>query len=287
MHTFTMTHFDLHQIARSGQCFRMNPAGAHTYSVISQGRFLYISQDGCDFSMDCPGEDIPFWRHYFDLDRDYGQIIASVRPKDDYLAKAAAAGQGIRILSQDVWEMIITFILSQQKTIPAIKEAVEALCRSYGTKKELWDGCHYYTFPDAVQLSAASLEDLQALKLGYRAKYIHRICSDCVSGAMDLAGLAALSYDEAMEYLISFYGIGVKVANCVCLFGLHHIDAFPVDTWIDQILNKYYHKKKYEKLPKSQRCQAMIRDNFSMYQGYSGVMQQYIFYYERVVVNGR
>lgn len=281
MYTFTINYFDLQQIAESGQCFRMNKITRSTYATISEGRYLEISQSGHTFTMNCPDEDIPFWQHYFDLDTDYEEFAASIRTKDTYLTEAAAAGKGIRILRQDVWEMIITFILSQQKTIPKIKEAVEALCCSYGTNHK-----SYYSFPSASQLSNVSLEDLKSLKLGYRAKYIHRICADCVSGLLDLNYLHTLSYQAAIDYLTSFYGIGIKVANCICLFGLHHVDAFPVDTWIEQILNLHYSKKKYDKLPKTKRYPAIIHDNFGMYRGYAGVMQQYIFYYERVIVNG-
>ena len=310
MLTLNIPNFDLRQTAASGQCFRMNPvtasgvaadsAAAGTfgmssdsgcrYSVISQGYYLELSQSGTSFHFYCPDEEFPFWRQYFDLDTDYGRCISSVKKKDLYLQKAAEAGNGIRILNQDPWEMILTFIISQQKTIPKIKEAVEALSLSYGTKKAVFlpdSGTEriFTAFPDARSLSAASLEDLKALKLGYRAKYIYRICQDCHEGTLDLQHLAALNYEDAMEYLTGFYGIGTKVANCICLFGLHHIEAFPVDTWIEQILTEHYYRKKYDALPKSRLYETIIKDNFGCYKGYAGIMQQYIFYYERLCRN--
>lgn len=288
MTTLKIIHFNLQQIADSGQCFRMNQLSENTYCVISCGRFLTISGEDDLFQFYCPEADFPFWQQYFDLNTNYGELIASIAKEDSFLQQAALAGDGIRILYQDPWEMIITFILSQQKTIPKIKEAVEALCRSYGTEKSVpQTDISYYTFPTPSQLAAASLEDLRALKLGYRAKYIERVSRDCADGRLDLTYLGGLDYGEAMKYLTQFYGIGTKVANCICLFGLHCIDAFPVDTWIEQILNKYYYEKKYEALPKSRRYPAMIEDHFGRYRGYAGVMQQYIFYYERVVVNGK
>lgn len=295
MTTFEIKSFDLRQIAESGQCFRMNRPGSAddhlcTYSVISKGKYAELSQEGTLFTFNCPDEDLSFWRHYFDLDADYEAFIASVNPKDQYLQNAADAGSGIRILNQDPWEMIITFILSQQKTIPKIKEAVEALCQNYGNKIDVYSPVTqqaYYDFPNASQLRKASLEDLRALKLGYRAKYIHQVCADCDEGKLDLELLSHMDYQTAMSYLMSFYGIGTKVANCICLFGLHHIDAFPVDTWIEQILLKNYYGEKYDLLPKSKLFQAMIEEHFGQYKGYGGVMQQYIFYYERVVVNGK
>lgn len=186
--------------------------------------------------------------------------------------------------------MILTFIISQQKTIPKIREAVELLSARYGERRtallpESGETRMYYSFPDAASLCRATLDDLRDLKLGYRAKYIYRICRDCAEGRLDLTYLASLSYGDAMSYLTGFYGIGVKVANCICLFGLHHIEAFPVDTWIEQILMNHYYKKKYDGLPKSRLCQTMIRDNFGAYKGYAGVMQQYIFFYERLSRN--
>ena len=276
----TTDYFQLDQIADSGQCFRMNPLPEGGYSVISCGRFLKISQEGNSVFFDCPEDDLSYWYEYFDFNTDYGQMAASVLPDDLYLKQAAAFGQGIRILKQDPWEMIITFIISQQKTIPKIKEAVEQLSMHYGKKKKV-QGCTFYSFPTPEELSSASLQDLLDLKLGYRAKYIYRTCRDARDGVLDLSSLSSMDYEEAMEYLSRFYGIGRKVANCICLFGLHHIDAFPVDTWIQKILQREYYLKKYDKLPKCKVYDTIIQEHFGRYRGYAGVMQQYIFYYER------
>ena len=286
---------DLRQIAESGQCFRMTPLAGGTltghgdcgYRIISRGRVLRIWQRGLELSFDCGEEDMGFWLTYFDVDTDYQAVIDSVAPEDSYLAAAAAAGKGIRILRQDPWEMIITFVISQQKTIPKIRELVEALSAAYGKALEGDPGCGdmetVHAFPTPRELSRATLEELQALKLGYRAKYIHRLCQDAVSGALDLKGLAQMGYEEAMEYLTGFYGIGKKVANCVCLFGLHHISAFPVDTWIEKILmSQYYDQRKYRRTPKGRLLDCIVTDCFGQYQGCAGVMQQYIFYYERL-----
>lgn len=291
MITIEINHFDLRQIAGSGQCFRMNCLEPGLYSAVSRGRYLEISQEGQQFHFHCPDEDYPFWHHYFDLNTDYGAFLSSVKKRDHYLQNAANAGSGIRILNQDAWEMIITFIISQQRTIPKIREAVENLSRLYGEEKHCtFPGGKtvvYFSFPTPTQLKKASLEDLQSLKLGYRARYIHRICLDADNGTLDLNRLSAMGYRDAMEYLSGFYGIGTKVANCICLFGLHHIEAFPVDTWIQQILTNHYYRKKYDALPKSRLYETMVQENFGKYKGYAGVMQQYIFYYERTVLHGR
>lgn len=297
IHTDTIPCFDLKQIAESGQCFRMNAlteqalpkmqeetGPEYGYRVISRGKVLKVYQKGQEISFDCDEENLPFWIEYFDIGTDYQAMIDSVAEEDLYLTEAARAGSGIRILRQDPWEMIITFVISQQKTIPKIRELTEALCSAYGTLIDVENGQRLYAFPSPRELSAASLEELQELKLGYRAKYIHRLCQDAVSGELDLKQLTAMDYEEAMAYLTGFYGIGKKVANCVCLFGLHHIGAFPVDTWIEKILmTEYYDKRKYRRTPKTCLCDTIVKNVFGQYGGCAGVMQQYIFNFERNV----
>jgi len=284
MITKTLKNFTLRQIADSGQCFRMVPCASDdtqtAYRVISGGHFLVVEQHGDEVTFHCPDDEFAFWEHYFDLETDYDTYIRAIDPTDDYLSKAAAFGSGIRILNQDLWEMIITFIISQQKTIPAIRALVEALSEKYGTRCE-----HdtFYAFPTPEELNRASLDDLLALKLGYRAKYIKRTCEDVCSGKLDLDRLRGLNYADSMETLLSCYGIGVKVANCICLFGLHHIGAFPVDTWIKKILLREYAPKSKctGHVPESRLYEALIEENFSKYPGFAGVLQQYIFFYER------
>ena len=321
---YTISCLDLNQIAESGQCFRMNPLDRdrlpqeadYGYRIISRGKLLDIWQKGQELTFDCAGEDLDFWLDYFDIAADYQDMINSVAPGNTYLAEAAQAGKGIRILKQDPWEMIITFVISQQKTIPKIRQLVEALCTSYGApvSSSLNNGAmvnhdpinaapgggihgkgpeafaaktntgqRLFSFPSPKELSRASLDELKELKLGYRAKYIYQLCQDAVSGALDLALLDTMDYGTALGYLTGFYGIGKKVANCVCLFGLHHIGAFPVDTWIEKILMaQYYDKRKYRRTPKTCLCDTIVKDVFGQYGGCAGVMQQYIFYYERL-----
>ena len=274
---------DLRQIADSGQCFRMSPGPDGSFFNISCGRLLLIRQSGQAITFQCDDADLDLWLNYFDCSADYVSICHSADPSDAYVSKAASCACGIRILRQDPWEMILTFVISQQKTIPAIRQLVETLCRRYGAPISNPWNLEAYSFPSPQELSRASLEELRDLKLGYRAKYIHQLCQDAVSGRLDLNALTAMSYSEAMDYLTSFYGIGKKVANCICLFGLHHIDAFPVDTWIQKILlREYYNEARYGAVPKSRLFDQILTDHFSRYKGYAGVMQQYIFYYERL-----
>lgn len=289
MITKALKNFNLRQIADSGQCFRMVPCDPNrsqtAYRVISGRHFLIVEQTGDEVTFHCPNDEFAFWEHYFDLKTDYDTYIRAIDPMDDYLSKAAAFGNGIRILNQDLWEMIITFIISQQKTIPAIRALVEALSEKYGTRNKIPPTVsgYYYAFPSPEELNRASLDDLLALKLGYRAKYIKRTCEDVCSGKLDLDRLMKLNYADSMEVLLSCYGIGVKVANCICLFGLHHIGAFPVDTWIKKILLREYAPKSHctGHVPETRLCEALIAENFSKYPGFAGVLQQYIFFYER------
>ena len=275
-HTFPNSHIisclnlNLAQIAASGQCFRMLPVPEKPgiWSLISGTHYLEISGTPDGFFFDCPDEALPFWKQYFDLGTDYGSFIASIRADDAYLAAAADAGSGIRILRQDLWEMMITFLISQQKTIPKIREAVEALAKKYGAKRTaaLSDGSirTYYSFPSPEELASASLDDLLTLKLGYRAKYICAAARQVASGAVDLEAVRHMDYAHAKAELLRLTGVGIKVAECICLFALHHIDAFPVDTHIRQMLDAHYPKG----FP------------LKRYKGFAGVMQQYAFYYE-------
>lgn len=332
MITKALKNFNLRQIADSGQCFRMVPCDPNrsqtAYRVISGRHFLIVEQHGEEVTFHCPDDEFTYWEYYFDIGTDYDAYIRAIDPTDEYLAKAASFGSGIRILNQDLWEMIITFIISQQKTIPAIRALVEALSERYGTRYKIPSECnfrthtsilpnvqfsgisagqhasatfqkqlsasaapaitdpssgYYYAFPSPEELNRASLDDLLALKLGYRAKYIKRTCEDICSGKLDLDRLRGMDYADSMEALLSCYGIGVKVANCICLFGLHHIGAFPVDTWIKKILLREYAPKSCctGHVPETRLCEALIEENFSKYPGFAGVLQQYIFFYER------
>lgn len=261
--------FSVSQICRSGQCFRLDPAGDGSYELIAGERFLKISADGAE----APGQTVlccsreeyeSFWKEYFDMDTSYEEYLAGIDPADEYLRAAAQFGCGIRILKQDVWEMIITFILSQQNNIPRIKGLIRSLCGKYGEKIETEEGRMYNAFPTPDELSSAAEEELRALKLGYRSRYICGTARMIASGEVDLEQVKKMDYPTARAELMRLPGIGGKVADCICLFALHHMDAFPVDTHIQKVLDARYGGK----FP------------FEKYRGCAGVMQQYIFYYD-------
>ena len=268
-------YFNVAQIAGSGQCFRMvpeesgGPAGPRTetesgwYRVISGEHFLRIRQENDIIEFDCPEAESGFWQRYFDLDTDYGAVIQGIPEKDRYLTEAARAGQGIRILRQDLWEMIVSFLISQQNNIPRIRRCIENLCRTYGKRKEA-EGFSFYTFPGPEVLAGLEEDALKPCNLGYRSKYVVRTARQIYEGGFSLEKLRDMEYEGARQELMKLFGVGEKVADCICLFALHHLAAFPVDTHIRQALAQHYPQG----FPR-EKCR-----------GREGIFQQYIFYYE-------
>ncbi len=264
-------NFDIVQIADSGQCFRMNriyEGNKIKYGLVAYGRYLELTQTGPEtVELSCSEEEFhEVWEEYFDLKYDYGRIVAGLlEGEDQFLRKAAGYGKGIRILKQEPFEAAISFIISQNKNIPAIKGCIEGICRRYGEKKQYKDGIFYDTFPSAQVLSGAGKEELRELKTGYRDEYILSASGLVVQGGLNLEDLKKVSFEEAVKTLKQMHGVGEKVANCISLYGLHHIEGFPVDVWILRVLkeiyNNQFHKEKY--------------------QGYAGIVQQYMFYYIR------
>lgn len=260
-----LDHFNIAQICNSGQCFRMACRGDGTYSVIAGERYLELAQKGRECVFECgSGEFENFWSGYFDLDTDYGSFVMSISDRDSYLKYAAQFGDGIRILRQDLWEMIVSFLISQRNNIVRIRRCIENICERYGEKKVSCSGREYYSFPGPAALACLDEDALKECNLGYRSKYVVRAAKSVVSGEFDLERLRGFKYQEARAELMKLYGVGEKVADCICLFALHHLEAFPVDTHINQALETHYKRG----FPKGR------------YKGFQGVMQQYIFYYE-------
>lgn len=266
----TREHFSIGQICESGQCFRLRKlegAGKpeEKYILTAFGRYLEIEQKKNEVFFDCTQEEYEqVWKRYFDLEEDYGRIIEMIDERDAYLLRAAEYGSGIRILRQDLWEMIVSFIISQQNNIKRIQKCIDLLCQKYGEEKYTEKGGSYYDFPKPEALAKTELEDLYACNLGYRSRYIHDTAESVSRGEVDLARLKEMSYRAAKAELMKLRGVGVKVAECVCLFGLHKTEAFPVDTHINKVLCQQYPQG----FP------------FERYKGYEGTLQQYIFYYD-------
>lgn len=256
--------FDLHKIAQSGQCFRVRECEDGGFRFITEKEVLYIRKEASQtFEISCT-EDVwnRVWRPYFDLDRSYCRVREAIPDSDTYMRRAANEGCGIRILRQNPWEMLITFIISQRKSIPAIKKSVELLSYRFGepiaTPYET-----VYAFPAAWQLKKADDEALSECKLGYRIPYIKDAIDSVLSGRIDLTAISGLSDFELLEKLKSVRGVGEKVASCICLFSYGRMTVAPVDTWIQKMIAKDYGGK----------------NPFPAYGDCAGIMQQYAFYY--------
>ncbi len=265
MITIELENFDLEQICNSGQCFRMKKISENRYAVHAADKYLEIEQEKTLVTFHCEEtEFLFFWISYFDLDADYGRYIKAINPRDQYLNRAAETGNGIRILRQDLWEMIVSFLISQQNNIVRIRRCIENICTRFGEEKTTWDGRTYYAFPKPEALAMASEEELRDCNLGYRAKYVAGTARAVAAGEISLEEISSMRYKKAKEQLLTLYGVGEKVADCICLFALHHLEAFPIDTHIRQALDAHYKRG----FPNRR------------YKGMQGVMQQYIFYYE-------
>ena len=265
MITVDNKYFSVPQICGSGQCFRLDQTEDGNYEVIASDRYLKLEVTPDKTILYCSAEAYEgFWKTYFDLDASYSDYIKQIDGKDDYLKAAAEFGRGIRILRQNIWEMILTFILSQQNNIPRIKKLIRVLSEKYGEERKTPEGKKYFAFPTARSLAAASEEELRSLKLGYRSRYICKTAKQVAEEEINLTELSEMSYKDAREELMKLSGVGGKVADCICLFALHHLQAFPMDTHIKQAMAEHYKRG----FPNRR------------YRGFQGVMQQYIFYYE-------
>ena len=256
--------FDPEKIFECGQCFRWNRRDDGSYFGVAMGHAAVLKvENGSIYISGTKDEYDRVWRDYFDMDISYSAIRDHVCT-DEYMKKASDFGRGIRILRQDKWEALCSFIISQCNNIPRIKKIIETLCRCFGDEI-CFDGEVFYSFPSAETLALLSETDLAPLHCGYRAPYIIAAAKAVSSGALDLDALSEASLPEAVKALRSIRGVGEKVANCAILFSLHKLDAFPIDVWMKKAIKEHY------------------GDGFdpAIFGEYAGVAQQYMFYYQR------
>ncbi len=253
-------NFNLGQTLDCGQAFRWNLKAENDYEGIAYGKFLHITQK--DNTVTLYDTDIndynSLWRDYFDFERNYGDIIKSFSD-NKILSDAANFGSGIRILKQDSWEALCSFIISQNNNIPRIKGIVERLCENFGEKTE-----GGYTFPTAEVIANLSVDDLAVLRSGFRAKYILDAAKKVADGEINFENISAMDTDTARLELMKIYGVGAKVADCAMLYGMGKLDAFPKDVWIKRALEVLFGGNLPESAGK-----------------YAGIIQQYIFFYAR------
>ena len=260
----TQKELDIIKTFECGQCFRWNMQEDGSYIGVAKGKAARLFHADGDTYIECTQSDYDeVWHDYLDMDTDYESIRLGFNG-GEYLDKCAEFGAGIRILRQDRWEALCSFIISQCNNIPRIKKIVETLCTLYGNEIE-FGGKVVHAFPSAERVASFTLDDLAPLRCGYRAQYILDAAKAVASDEIDLDGLAAADCDTAMKGLLSLNGVGAKVASCALLFGLGHMEAFPIDVWMKRALKEHF-APDFD--PKS------LGD-------YAGLAQQYIFYYAR------
>ena len=243
-----------------GQAFRWKKNGENSYHGITLDKITDIETDGKNIIFKNTSiEDFErVWKKYFDLDRDYENIVENFK-SDTHLKAAADEYYGIRILHQDSFEALISFIISQNNNIPRISGIIERLCENFGTK--IGDD---YAFPTLEQLKGVTAEDLSVLRAGFRNKYIVDAVEKISSGEVNLHAIYNMPIENARQELIKIKGVGAKVAECTLLYGFGRIEAFPVDVWVKRIMAELYE----EGLPECTK-------------NYEGIAQQYLFHWRR------
>jgi len=278
--------FDLNLTLCCGQAFRWDTQGYWWYGT-TQGRVVKIRQEVNELEFE--NVDRGFVIDYFGLRDNLPQIFADIS-KDKHVEKAIAKCRGLRILRQEPWECLISYICATYKNIAAIKRMLLALSRKFG-EQTCFEGKDYYTFPTLEKLSKASLGELAKCELGYRAKYVSQTAKTIRKSGFDLENLRKMSYKNAKKALLEFPGVGQKVADCVLLFSLGKLEAFPVDVWVRRAVVRHYahhfSKEFVEKMLKGEslscseydKLNAFGREHFGKYAGYA---QEYLYHYERV-----
>ncbi|MBO5287095.1 MAG: DNA-3-methyladenine glycosylase 2 family protein [Clostridia bacterium] len=257
-----------------GQCFRFDPVSEfgnkYEFGGVAFGRYVIFAQNSDDeiIIYNSTKEDyLNIWRSFLSLDVDYDKINLEIKSaiKSDHMARACAYADGIRILRQDGWEAICSFIISQNNNIPRIKKIISQMCQKYGQSVDFL-GKSYYTFPSPQVLFDAGADQILLLKTGFRAKYIYDATKSILEGSVDLEKIKAEdNFNNCLEVLCTIKGIGPKVACCALLFGFGKTEAFPIDVWIKRVIENHF--------PEGINIDALGKN--------AGIAQQYLFYYER------
>ncbi|WP_434793760.1 hypothetical protein TPDSL_38790 [Terrisporobacter petrolearius] len=274
--------FDPQHVFDCGQCFRWLKEEDDSYTGVVQGKVVNVKKENDLIIFDNTNkEDFDnIWFDYFDLGRDYSEIKNELKVMDEYLEKASEFGKGIRILQQDGWEMLISFIISANNRIPMIQRAINNLSQKYGKFIGEYRGKKYYAFPTPEELSQASVEDIRACQTGFRDKYIKSVVDYFNENNENVLFYRRLNTDECIKELMKFNGVGPKVADCIALFGMQKYDTFPVDVWVKRVMEEFYVEDNLS-LPKIRQF-ALEKFGDS-----AGFAQQYLFYYARELGIGR
>ena len=274
--------FELKDIFECGQCFRWNEQEEESYTGIWKENVVNVKKEGQDyvFSGICKNGNLEEEIYtYFDLDRDYEKIKKELSKKDTYMKTSIQYGKGIRILNQDLWETIISFIISANNNIPRIKGIIERLSKSYGKKIE-WNGKEYYTFPTPEELKDVTVKAYRELGLGFRDIRIYETTKMILERKVDLKELEENPNTmEVREKLLTLSGVGPKVADCILLFSdLKRLEVFPIDVWVRRVMNDLYIQNEDETKVNKKQIEMLAKEKFG---DLAGLAQQYLFYWRR------
>ena len=273
--------FNLTHIFECGQCFRWNKNTDGSYTGVVKENVINIKMINRDIYIESYGKDDlkKLFDNYFDMDRDYDEIKKELKKIDKHMEESISYGDGIRLLNQDLWETIISFIISANNNIPRIKGIIERISKRFGKKVE-WKGVEYYTFPTPNELSKASVEDLKNLGLGFRDVRVYETTKMVVNGEIDLEKLHNEKDTKVVrEELLKLPGVGPKVADCILLFStLKRLDVFPIDVWVRRVMNELYIHNEDENKVDKKEVLNLADEKFGKLQG---IAQQYLFYWKR------
>lgn len=277
--------FELKDIFECGQCFRWNEQENGSYTGIFGNTVLNVKKTGNEiiFKGISDKDIIQEIHNYFDLERDYKVIKNQLSNIDQFMKESIQYGQGIRILNQDLWETIISFIISANNNIPRIKGIIERLSKNYGTPIS-WNNKTYYTFPTPEQLKNVSIEDYRKLGLGFRDKRLYETTKIILENPNLLTDMQQNSNTiQVRERLLSLSGVGPKVADCILLFSsLKRFEVFPIDVWVRRVMNDLYFKNPDENKLSKKQIERLAEEKFG---DLAGLAQQYLFYWRREQAN--
>lgn len=268
---YNIDHFRLEDTFLCGQCFRWKKDEDGVFRGVVQNhavKMYYVDEK--TIYVESSNPDLVYWSHYLSFSTDYNTVEDSFKD-DENLKKCIEAGRGIRLLHQDLWETLVSFIISANNNIPRIQGIIEKLCQLFGEEIQ-FDGNTYYGFPTAERLADLTLSDLAPIKAGFRDKYILDAAKKVASGEIDLNKIKTMTDADAKKELMKIKGVGSKVADCILLFALQRYKTFPKDVWIKRIMEEDYGVPEKE-------IDSFIAEKFG---NYAGIAQQYLYYYHAI-----
>ena len=272
--------FEPKHIFECGQCFRWDLEEDKSYTGVFGGNVLNVKKEDNKliFKGMLKENIIKTVTDYFDLDTDYSEIKNKLGKIDSYMKESIKYGSGIRILNQDLWETIISFIISANNNIPRIKGIIERMSVKYG-KELIWNGKKYYTFPTPEELSKADIKDLRNLGLGFRDERVFQTTKLIFNNKFNLEELQKeQDVDTIREKLLTLPGVGPKVADCIMLFGMKKVNVFPIDVWVRRVMNELYIQNSDETKVNKKEIEVLAKNKFG---NLAGIAQQYLFYYRK------